>query len=124
MGAFSKGKKMMLLRENKILAQNITVADGLWSRMKGLLGKKRLSKGDGLLLSPCTSVHTFFMKFPIDVIFLDRNNKVIRLYKNLKPNRLTQIHFRAKKAIEFSAGMANKWKLAEGHTLKLRKSNV
>lgn len=92
------------LRNGKELSDNVEVADNLFKRMKGLLGKGELRTGESLLIKPCISLHTFFMKFPIDVIFLNRKNKVIATIKNLKPNRLTRLYLKAVSVLELPSG--------------------
>ena len=57
-------------------------------RMRGLLGRKPLSRGQGLLISPCSSIHTFGMNYPLDLIFLDKRWKINKLFYNLKPFRI------------------------------------
>ncbi len=79
-------------RTGKVLATNVRVADTLFTRMKGLLGRKELPQGEALWIKPCFSVHTFFMQFPIDVLFLNKKNQVIAVVSNLTPNRLTRLY--------------------------------
>jgi len=81
-------------------APKLEVADTFFSRMKGLLGKSGLSIGEGLLIKPCKGVSTFGMQFPIDVIFLDRHNRVIATMGEMPPNRLSRLHLRATAVIE------------------------
>jgi len=88
----------------RILARKLLVAETLLSRARGLLGKSELPAGEGLLIRPCSGVHTFFMKFPIDVIFLDGGNCVIAAVSNLKPHRMTRIVGASKSVIELAAG--------------------
>ncbi|MCF6094183.1 DUF192 domain-containing protein [Microaerobacter geothermalis] len=59
-------------RTHKILGDRIIWANHFYTRLKGLLGKKELNKGEGICLIPCSSVHTFFMKIPLDVIFVKK----------------------------------------------------
>ena len=73
------------IRNEEELSHNVDIADTFYKRMKGLLGKSGLKTGEALWIKPCMSVHTFFMKFPIDVIFLNKKNHVIATIKNLKP---------------------------------------
>ena len=87
-----------------IIARNLVIADTLWSRAVGLLGRKWLQDGEGLLIRPCCGVHTFFMKFPIDVIFLDGGNRVVAAVSDLKPHRITRIIRASAKVIEVAAG--------------------
>ena len=64
------------LTRGTVLAVRLEAAHTGPSRRKGLLGRHGLQPGDGLWISPCESVHTFFMKFPIDLVYLDRNHQV------------------------------------------------
>jgi len=96
--------KVTNLRNGKELSNNVAEADSLFKRMKGLIGKTEMKAGEALLIKPCMSIHTFFMRFPIDVLFLNRRNKVIGLKKNLQPNRLTRIYFSAVSVLELPAG--------------------
>jgi uncharacterized membrane protein (UPF0127 family) len=82
------------------LADKAGIADTCGSRLKGLLGRKDLPKGDGLVIDPCTGIHTIGMKFNIDVLFLDRSSCVIGLRKGITPNHFTRIFWKAKRAVE------------------------
>ena len=70
-----------------VIAEHVSVADGLWSKFWGLMGRRALPENNGLLLTPCSSVHTFFMRFPIDVVFLDRERRVVKIVPAMKPWR-------------------------------------
>ena len=72
----------------------------------GLLGRSELAEGEGLWIQPCNSIHTWFMRFPIDAIFFDKTGKVLRVYEHLKPWRMTRIVIGAKGVLELPAGAA------------------
>lgn len=72
-------------------------------RLIGLLGRNSLPDNTGLKIHSCRQVHTFFMKFTIDVIFLDKNNKIIHM-ETLKPFRFSKYVWRAKSCVEFNEG--------------------
>ena len=93
--------------KNTILAEDIYFADTPFKRLKGLLGRKNLNRGEALIIKPCNSIHTFFMRFPIDVLFLDRNNQAVQIIPSLKPFRLTRIYFKANLVIELPSGTIN-----------------
>jgi len=103
---YLKGYNMraFLPAHDKELGTDIILATTLLDRLRGLLGRKSLPAGQGLLLRPCNGIHTFFMKFPIDVVFLDKENQVIVFYKNLQPNRLTSIYKTVHSVLELPAG--------------------
>jgi len=86
------------------LAANLVAAETAFSRLKGLIGRKNLTEGEGLLLRPCKGVHTFLMNFPIDVVFLDRQNRIIETVQDLKPRRISRIVLSSVCAIELPAG--------------------
>jgi uncharacterized protein len=92
------------LRTGKELANNVRVADNIFTRMKGLLGKKELPIGEALWIKPCFSVHTFFMRFPIDVLFLNKKNQVIAAVTSLTPNRLTRLYTQSFSVLELPIG--------------------
>jgi len=111
--------KLINKTKNTILAESVLVAQTITSRMKGLLGRKDFPPGEALLIKPCNSIHTFFMRFPIDVLFVDKNNKVIKALSSIKPFRLSNIYFHARSAIEFPAGTLESSSTQEGDTLIL-----
>ena len=86
--------------------------------MRGLLGRKELPSGEGILLKPSGSVHTFFMRFPIDVVFLDRELRVVAIAPDVPPWRMRGARG-AKAVVELRAGEASRRGLAEGQTLVL-----
>lgn len=86
------------------LGNDITFATSLPARMKGLLGKKSLDTGKGLLIRPCKGIHTFFMNFSIDAVFLDKENCIVEIFRDLPPNRLTPVYRKAVAVLELPAG--------------------
>jgi len=102
-----------------ILAENVIIANTPFKRMKGLLGKKEFIKGHALILDPCNSIHTFFMVFPIDVLFVDKNNRVVKTISSIKPFCLTPIYFRSKLAIELPEGTIISTATQEGNMISL-----
>lgn len=86
--------------KNTILADNAELADTFSKRLIGLLSRKSLNKGEALILSPSNSVHSVFMRFTIDVAFLDKTGKVVATLPAFKPFQLSLIYFSARTAIE------------------------
>ncbi|MDI6858753.1 MAG: DUF192 domain-containing protein [Dehalococcoidia bacterium] len=74
--------------KGRTLAAQARLADRFLSRMIGLLGRGSLPEGDGLVIAPGSSIHTFFMRFPIDVVFVSREGVVLKTAENVKPWRL------------------------------------
>ena len=77
------------LTRNTVLAACMEVADSAALRNKGLLGRDRLSLGEGLWIVPCESVHTFWMRFPIDLVYLDRKKRIRKLVSEVRPWRMS-----------------------------------
>jgi uncharacterized protein len=85
----------------------LQVADSWWRRFRGLAGKRRPPEGWALLFPRCRSVHTFGMRFPIDVVFLDRRGWPIEVRRQVPPNRVVS-HRKAAAVIEMKAGAADR----------------
>ncbi len=96
---------------------HVEVADSFLKRLMGLMGRKYLAVGNGLLLIPCNSIHMMFMRFAIDVIYLDKDYKIIKLVKRLKPWLGISICRKAYCAIEVTGGMIDSYKYAVGDKL-------
>jgi uncharacterized protein len=91
--------------DEQVVCERCLVANTPWARMRGLLGRDELPRGEGILLRPAGSIHTFFMRFPIDVVFIDRENRVVDVERELGPWR-TAKRRGAKAVIELPAGAA------------------
>jgi uncharacterized protein len=88
-----------------VLGERITVAETSLSRMIGLLGKRGLDPGTGLLIIPSQAIHTVCMRFPIDVLFVDRQWRVVYARPAMVPYRLTSVHWKARCVIELPEGV-------------------
>lgn len=95
--------RLVKIETNEIILENTKVADSLISRFLGLMGKKNLPEATGLIIEPCNSVHCFFMRFPIDVIFVDSDDRVVHIISAMKPGRISPIVRKAKYVIESNA---------------------
>jgi uncharacterized protein len=92
------------------------VADRMLSRMKGLLGRRELPSGEGMLIRPAPSIHTFFMRFPIDAVFLTRDGEVVKVADDVKPWRVRSAR-RAHAVLELPAGEARRRGVTSGDRL-------
>lgn len=90
-------------------------------RLRGLLDHDSLGDGEALVISPCNSVHMFFMKFAIDVVFTSADGRVVRAISNLRPWRFTRIHFAARHAIELPVGVVDSSGTCKGDLLSLER---
>jgi uncharacterized membrane protein (UPF0127 family) len=87
-----------------VLAENVRLADTPRSRRTGLLQHEALEADEGLWIYPTQAIHTFGMRFPIDVVFLDRSLRVKRIYHRLAPYRLTRFVWGAQSVLELASG--------------------
>jgi len=104
-----------------VVFQKLIVADNFFNRCRGLMGKPYLSEDTALLLERCNSVHTFWMCFPIDVIFLDRNGTVLSVSDHV-PARRVVADRKAWQVLECNAGQAEKQDVKPGMRLTFRQS--
>jgi uncharacterized membrane protein (UPF0127 family) len=112
------GQSVVLAREGDVVCGHCERADGVFTRMRGLLGRSGLPRGHGLLIEPTWSVHTWFMRFPIDVVFLDRELTVLKVRTHMRPWR-TSARFRARSVLELAAGECDRTRLEVGDRLAL-----
>lgn len=103
----------------RALATRVTKADDASSRSKGLLGRESLGADEGMWIVPCPMIHTFFMKFPIDVLFLTRDLTVARVIEDLKPWRLSPWVLAAHSVLELKGG-ALRGSVKPGDRLEMR----
>lgn len=95
------------------------VCDSAWESTVGLLGREGLEDGTGMLISNCRMIHMFFMRFPIDVVFVDSGFEVVKIVRNLKPWRVAFCPV-ASSVIELKAGSVDMTGLETGMKLELR----
>lgn len=107
------------LARSTIIAKNSEIAQTWFKRAKGLLGRTHLENGQALIIRHCDSVHTFFMKFPIDVIFVDKQNYVLKAIENIKPFRLSPIVFGSNFVIELPIGAIKSSRTQKGDQLRI-----
>ena len=99
-----------------LLADSLEVADSASRRNKGLLGRERLSPGEGLWIVPCEAVHTFGMQFPIDLVYLDRKHRIVKTRGHVRPGRLS-VCLSAHSVIELPSGTVRDTQTRPGDTL-------
>ena len=86
------------------MAAKVVKAADYESRSRGLLGRESLAPEEGLWIVPCPMIHTFFMRFPIDVVFLDRDLRVVRAIEGLGPWHVSPWVLGARSVLELAAG--------------------
>lgn len=118
---FMKGSgrmKVYNVENNNIVGTNIRMADKFFARLKGLMFQKELPEGEGLIISPCNSIHMFFMNFPIDVVFLNKDDEVVALVEGIKPRQISKIYFNAAYVIELPVSTIKNADIKVGNRLK------
>jgi len=110
------------LNSGAIIADKAKKADTFFKRLKGLMFRKGLEKGEALIIEPCKSIHMFFMYFPVDAIFLDENNRVVKVYENLRPPSITGIIKNASRVVEVAEGVVKNTNTRFGDLLEIIKN--
>jgi len=105
--------------EGHVLVPHLEQALRFTQRLRGLLGRDGLPSGHALLISPCGSIHTFFMRFTLDVVFLDAEYRVCRVIRGVAPNRMVWGGRRARRVVEMQAGWLDPGLCPPGVTLTL-----
>ena len=105
-----------LLSRARVVCSSCYVADRPWARFRGLMGRPELAHGEGIILKPSGSVHTCFMRFPIDVVFLDGELEVLAVSPAVGPWRV-RAKRRARAVLELAAGEAERVGIKPGDRL-------
>ena len=90
--------------KDSLVSDEVKVAQSFLTRTIGLLSRSNISENQSLIIKPCCSIHTFFMRFPIDVLFVDGKNRIIAAYENVLPNRILPVHLTSLYVVELAAG--------------------
>ena len=105
-------------RDGQAVCERCELADRMFSRLRGLLGRAGLPRGEGMLIRPTWSIHTAFMRFPIDVVFLDRELRVLAVRPQVRPWRAAA-KLRAHSVLELAAGECERLRIEAGDRLAL-----
>ena len=101
-----------------LLGDRVTLADTSETRRNGLLKHESLPKGEGLWIIPCEAIHTFRMKFAIDVVFIDKHKRVTKIVPAMKKSRMA-MSWRARSVVELTAGLAAETGMEVGDQLEI-----
>ena len=110
-------------RTGEILADRVEWADSFGKRFLGLMGRAELPSGDALVLEPCQSVHMLFMRFPLDVAFVEQDGTVVAIYRDLRPWRLSGFHKAARYAVELPVGALVEGRVEVGDVLEMERAS-
>jgi uncharacterized protein len=113
------GRRLLVnARTGTVVARTIEIAFDSSTRNRGLLGRDLFAAGSALILAPCSSIHMFFMRFPIDAAFVNREGRILRIAANLRPWRIA-LSLRAYAVVELPAGTLAATATRVGDTLRL-----
>ena len=112
---------MKILKNNEIICDNAILANTPLRRLIGLLSRKSFNDIDGLLLSPCSQIHSIGMRFEFDAVYLDNTYRIVALYKNIKKNRILPYNIAVKNILELPLGTIKLKKMEIGDVLKISK---
>lgn len=119
----SNGDYVRVSCDGQVIGQRVKLMLNGLSRLKGLLGTRRLPEGSGALLAPCRSVHMFGMLYSVDVLFLDRQQRVVNVKRNLRPFAFALGGPGSYSTIELPAASLDKVSVAAGDTITLERCN-
>lgn len=109
--------KAIRLSDGMIISADVEPAYSFLKRFRGLMLRKYLADGSSMHIKPCSSVHCFFMRFPIDVVFLREDGTIVNIINEMKPWSVSKIYPKAESVLELPAGTATKMGLAVGDRL-------
>ncbi|SFQ69411.1 hypothetical protein SAMN04488577_1119 [Bacillus sp. cl95] len=111
--------KVVNLSNGKEMASIVTKADTFFRRLKGLMFTQNFHEGHGLLIQPCQSIHTFFMNYSIDVLYVSEDFEIVGMDETMKPAMVGKFHRRAVSVLELPAGTIQKTETKVGHYLSM-----
>ena len=100
-------------RSGEVLAERAELADNFWTRFMGLMGRPELRPGNGLVLQPGGGIHTWFMAIPLDVVHVDKRDRVTHVLRGIKPWRFGPLFVGGKLAIELPVGAADRTQIGD-----------
>ncbi len=96
--------KCVNLADGQIIASDLQMKDSFFGRLVGLLNRSGLKDGEGIILNPCTQIHTFFMRFNIDVVFISKDFEVLAVIEDISPWRMSPLYLKARYTMELKGG--------------------
>lgn len=114
------GKQVINTTRGTLVAVELEIADSYFKRLKGLMGRPGLSPQHGLWIVPCSDIHSCFMRFEFDAVFVDKTNQVLHLVESMKPWRISKFVRGGHAVLELPAGTIAKTGTAVGDRLEIR----
>jgi len=116
------GRQAWNVTRQSLVAEEVTMADNYFKRLMGLMGKPGLPANAGLWIVPCGDIHSFFMRFEFDAIFVDRQNTVLHLVERMKPWRISKFVKGGRAVLELPAGAIAASQTQIGDQIELREN--
>lgn len=116
-------KHVRIYRYQNVLWEKVTIARSFFARLIGLLSKTNLDSSEGMLFYKAPSIHTFGMKFPIDILFMDITGKIVRIFSDVKPNRIIP-YVKSWATLELKAGQCVEKQIQPGDLLHWEEGQV
>ena len=107
--------RILNVSKGTVVAEDVAVTRSFWGRFRGLMLRRGMASGEALLIEPSASIHTAFMRFPIDAVFLDREKQVVKVAENVRPFRMALS--RGHSVLELNAGSAGRAGVERGDRL-------
>lgn len=111
--------RILIKKYNEIVCEDAQWAKDFWSRMIGLLGKRSFTNFDGLLLSPCSQIHSIGMGFNFDAVYLDNTYRIVAIYENIGKNKILPYNVAVSNVLELPVGTVSTKNLEVGDVLKV-----
>jgi hypothetical protein len=105
---------------NEVISENLMVADSFFKRLKGLMFTKALPEQDALLISPCNEIHMFFMNYSIDVLYLDKEWKIVHMDEDMQPGKIGKKIKNAFSVVELPRGRIKTKSLEIGQVVEIK----
>lgn len=105
---------MVNKKNDVVIANKVAVANTFVTRLRGLMFKKNFEENSAIMIFPCKIIHTFFMRFSIDVIFLSKDNMVLNIIENMTPGKISSLVKDSQTIVELPTGKVKESKLKQG----------
>lgn len=116
-------KKIIIKKNSQVITDNAKRADNFFTRFRGLMFVKEIEENYALHITPCNQIHMLNMRFPLDIIYLSENGRVVKIDENVQPGKICKTVKNAKSVIEMKAFAASKLGINQGDVLELPVQN-
>lgn len=113
-------KQAVNITKQTVVAASVQMADGIFTRLMGLMGKPGLPEGHGIWIVPCADIHSCFMRFEFDAIFVNKEGKVLHIEEKMKPWRISKFVKGGKAVLELDGGVIAKTGTEVGDIIELK----